>query len=167
MTRLSYLLIACAALLLLGETSCIDDDFSTSQNDLLTFSTDTVAFDTVITLQGSATKQFLVYNRGNKQLNISSIRMAGEGEGHFFLNVDGQKGTEFHDVEVRGGDSIFVFVEGYFDEDTQDEPVEISDRILFETNGVTQHVTVTAWAQDVIRATRCGPTPTSPPTSLT
>ena len=89
-------------------TACIDDEFSTSTTDLLTFSTDTVKFDTVITRQGSPTKQFLVYNRGEKMLNISSIRVAGESNGHFFLNVDGVKGDEFHDIEVRGHDSIYV-----------------------------------------------------------
>ncbi|MBQ9218371.1 MAG: hypothetical protein IJ160_09405 [Muribaculaceae bacterium] len=151
MTRVSYFFITLITLALLGATSCIDDSFATSSTDLLKFSTDTVAFDTVITLQGTATKQFLVYNRGKKQLNISSISMAGEGSGHFYLNVDGQKGTEFHNIEVRGGDSIFVFVESYMDEAQQDAPLEVTDRILFETNGVTQHVTVTAWAQDVIR----------------
>lgn len=153
MTRVSYFFITLMTLALLGATSCINDDFATSPGDLLEFSTDTVAFDTVITLQGTATKQFLVYNRGKKQIKISDIRMAGEGQGHFFLNVDGQKGTEFHNIEVRGGDSIFVFVESYMDEAAQDEPLEIKDRILFETNGVTQHVTVTAWAQDVTRLT--------------
>lgn len=151
MTRISYILITLMALALLSMTSCIDDSFATSPSDLLEFSTDTVTFDTVITLQGTATKQFLVYNRGKKQVKISDIRMAGEGQGHFYLNVDGQKGTEFHNIEVRGGDSIFVFVECYTDEARQDEPLEISDRILFETNGVTQDVTVTAWAQDVVR----------------
>lgn len=151
MTRISYFFISLLTLVLLGMSSCIVDNFSTSATDVLEFSTDTVAFDTVITMQGTATKQFLVYNRGKKQLNISSIHMAGEGRGHFYLNVDGQKGTEFHNIEVRGGDSIFVFVESYMDEVLQDEPLEVSDLIVFETNGVTQHVTVTAWAQDVIR----------------
>lgn len=150
MKRIVYSLVT-LMLLAIASTGCIKDDFSTDTSQLLSFSTDTVAFDTVITLQGTATKQFLVYNRGNKQLNISSIRMAGEGSGHFFLNVDGQKGTEFRNVEIRGGDSIFVFVESYIDETSQDEPIEMTDRILFETNGVTQHVTVTAWGQDVVR----------------
>ena len=63
---------------MLALTACINDEFSTSTTDLLTFSTDTVKFDTVITQQGSPTKQFLVYNRGEKMLNISSIKVAGE-----------------------------------------------------------------------------------------
>ena len=151
MTRISYILFTLLTIMLIGTASCINDDFSSSTTDLLEFSTDTVTFDTVITLQGTATKQFQVYNRGKKQLNISSIRMADEGEGHFYLNVDGKKGTEFHNIEVRGGDSIFVFIECYTDEAKQDEPLEVKDHILFETNGVTQDVTVTAWAQDVVR----------------
>ena len=99
------LLVALAALL----TACIEDNFSTSTTDVLEFSTDSVKFDTVITAQSTPTKQFVVYNRGKKQLRISSIKMAGRSDkGHFYLNVDGVKGTEFHDVEVRGNDSIYV-----------------------------------------------------------
>ncbi|MBR1881524.1 MAG: hypothetical protein IJ808_00665 [Muribaculaceae bacterium] len=149
MKQLVYILIAMAV----GLTACIDDDFSTSQNDLLTFSTDTVTFDTVISQQGTATKQFIVYNRGSKQLKISNIRVAGLSDAHFYLNVDGRKGSEFRDVEVRGGDSIFVFVESYIDETKQDAPQEIVDRIDFTTNGVTQSVMLNAWAQDVVRLT--------------
>ncbi len=133
--------------------SCINDDFSTSPNDVLSFSTDTLKFDTVITLQGTATKQFVVYNRGKKQLRISDIHVEGlAGEaGHFNINVDGMRGKTFSDIEVRGGDSIYVFVEGYLDETGSDAPQRLTDRISFTTNGVTQTVALTAWGQDVIR----------------
>ncbi len=150
MKNLHFLIVAVVAIVAVAMLSCIDDEVSTSTSDLLTFSTDTVKFDTVITSQGSPTKQFLVYNKGKKMLNISSIRVAGESKGHFFLNVDGMKGDEFHDVEVRGEDSIFVFVESRLDPTNQDEPEFLQDNIEFVTNGVTQKVAITAWGQDVI-----------------
>ena len=87
--NLHYLLVAVVAFVAMAMSSCIDDEISTSSSDVLTFSTDTVKFDTVITRQGTPTKQFLVYNKGKKMLNISSIKVAGESNGHFFLNVDG------------------------------------------------------------------------------
>ena len=129
---------------------CINDEFTTSPNDVLTFSVDTVAFDTVITGDGTPTKQFVVYNRSKKQINISSIRVAGESEGHFFLNVDGTKGEVINDIEIRGEDSIFVFVESRLDPTGKIEPIEIKDHIEFVTNGVTQRVGLHAWAQDAI-----------------
>lgn len=151
MTRNLHLLLAIIGVfVVLSFNSCIDDEFTTSTSDILTFSTDTVAFDTVITGQGTPTKQFLIYNKSKKMLNISSIRVAGESNGHFFLNVDGVKGEEIHDIELRGQDSIYVFVESRLDPTNQDEPEFIKDHIEFVTNGVTQKVTVTAWGQDVI-----------------
>ena len=42
--------IACSVLTL-AFTSCIEDGFTTSSSDVLAFNKDTVAFDTVITLQ--------------------------------------------------------------------------------------------------------------------
>ena len=108
------ILIAILSILTLGVvmTSCIEDDFTTSSSDVLAFSCDTVAFDTIITLQGSATQQFVVYNNSKKQINISSIKVAGISDAKFYLNVDGTKGSEFHDIEIRGNDSIYIFVEG-------------------------------------------------------
>jgi hypothetical protein len=147
---LHFLIVAMVVMIAMAMSSCINDEISNSASDLLSFSTDTVKFDTVITRQGSPTKQFLVYNRGKKMLNISSIRVAGESKGHFFLNVDGMKGEEFHDIEVRGEDSIFVFVESRLDPTNQDEPEYLKDNIEFVTNGVTQKVAVIAWGQDVI-----------------
>lgn len=140
-------------MLTMSGTSCINDDFTTNSSDVLTFSTDTLSFDTVITAQSTPTKQFIVYNKSNKMISISSIKVAGVSHGKFFLNVDGSKGSEFKDVEIRGNDSIYVFVESYIGETSSDEPVEYDDRIDFVTNGVTQSVVLTAKAQDVIRLT--------------
>jgi len=150
---LAVLVLVCGMLPLLL-TGCIDDGFTTSSGDVLTFSTDTVAFDTVITLQGTATKQMVVYNRSSKQVNISSISVAGiAAKGHFHLNVDGITGDKFENVEIRGNDSIYIFIEAYVDEMGKDDPTLLEDRIDFVTNGVQQQVALTAWGQDVVRLT--------------
>ena len=132
--------------------SCIEDGFTTSSSDVITFNKDTVAFDTVITLQGTATKQMIVYNRNKKQISISSIKVAGLAtKGHFHLNVDGVRGDEFHNVEIRGNDSIYIFIEAKLDEMEQDEPTYLEDRLEFMVNGVKKSVLLSAWGQDVIR----------------
>ena len=133
-------------------SSCIEDGFTTASSDVLAFNRDTVTFDTVITLQGTATKQMVVYNHSKKQINISSIKVAGEAnKGHFHLNVDGVRGDEFQNVEIRGNDSIYIFIEAYIDEMGQDEPTLLEDHLEFVTNGKTQKVLLSAWGQDVVR----------------
>ena len=69
---LNILLVTSLAMMML--TACINDDYTTSSNDVLTFSADTVSFDTVVTQQGTPTKQFVVYNKSNKQVSISQKR---------------------------------------------------------------------------------------------
>ena len=117
-------------------------------------SSDTLAFDTVLTDVGTATRQFVVYNRHKKQINISSISLSDNNGRRFYLNVDGMKGEVFHDVAIRGEDSIFVFVESKLDATGQDAPLLAEDCINFVTNGVTQKVVLRAWGQDVERLTR-------------
>ena len=151
MERLRYMLYLVLVAVGVMTTACIEDDFTTSSNDTLAFSCDTLAFDTVFTELGTPTKRFTVYNRHKKMINISSIHMAGTSGGKFYLNVDGRTGSEFRDVEIRGEDSIFVFVEAYIDPTDKNNPIEISDKVEFLTNGVNQSVVVTAWGQDVVR----------------
>ena len=150
--HLLWIVAVACSVMLLAFTSCIEDGFTTSPSDKLAFNMDTVAFDTVITLQGTATKQMVVYNRSKKQINISSIKVAGIAtNGHFHLNVDGVRGDEFQNVEIRGNDSIFIFIEAYLDEMEKDEPTLLEDRLEFVTNGNAQKVLLTAWGQDVVR----------------
>ena len=89
--------------------SCDDEEtYTTSPSALLDFSADTVRFDTVFTTIGSSTQLFKVYNRGGESLMLPSIRLASGGRSGFRVNVDGMSGTEFADVEVRDGDSLYV-----------------------------------------------------------
>lgn len=129
---------------------CISDSFTTSPSDILTFSSDTVSFDTVFTDLGTPTARLKVYNRAKKSLNISSIKFATP-ESNFTMNVDGVSGRDFSDVEIRGGDSIFVFIECFIPEMAANSPSLVEDRLQFVTNGVTQDVVVEAWGQNVTR----------------
>lgn len=131
--------------------ACIDDDFTTSPNDTLTFSTDTVTFDTVFTDLGTPTARLLVFNHAKKAVNISSIRFRKADQSNFQMNVDGMSGKEFSDVEIRGGDSIYVFIECFIPENQNDEPALVEDQLEFVTNGVTQQVQVEAYGQNVTR----------------
>ena len=131
-------------------TSCIDDDFTTNPSHILAFSTDTVAFDTVFTTIGTSTRSFRIYNPNKKLLNISSIKLADAERSGFHINVDGMSGDQFTDVEIRGKDSLYIFVEANIDPTNQDNPIFIVDSIVFLTNGVQQDVKLTAYGQDVI-----------------
>lgn len=142
--------IALMALMLPALVGCISDDFTTSPSDTLTFSSDTVSFDTVFTDLGTPTARLKVFNRAKKSVNISSISFA-DPQSAFSMNVDGQSGTTFSDVEIRGGDSIFVFIECFIPEQDRNSPQLIEDKLRFVTNGVTQDVVVEAWGQNVTR----------------
>lgn len=145
-----FILLTLATLLGLTAVSCISDDFTTSPSDRLTFSTDTVTFDTVFTGLGTPTARLKVFNRSKKSINITSIRFANP-DGNFSMNVDGVSGKTFSDVEIRGQDSIFIFIECYIPESESNIPHLVSDRLQFLTNGVEQQVEVEAYGQNVTR----------------
>lgn len=155
--RLSLLvhriLIWVAATFGLGGTlsSCIEDGFTSSPSDQPTFSTDTLRMADLFTLEASPTNRFIVYNRHDKGLNISSVRFTDDPEGRFRMNVDGMAGREFSNVEIRAKDSIFVFVEATLPENGNGEPVDILAHIEFITNGVASEMPVKVTGQDAVR----------------
>lgn len=149
MKQMHILLLTLAALVgLTVASSCISDDFTTSSSDILSFSTDTLSFDTVFTDLGTPTARLKVYNRAKKSINITSISLK-EPDTRFSINVDGLSGTSFSDIEIRGEDSIFVFVECRLPLSATDAPALTTDELQFLTNGVRQGVTLEAWGQNV------------------
>ena len=133
-------------------TSCSDEEtYTNSPNLSLVFSQDTLTFDTVFTDIGSSTQWLKVFNPNSDGVRISNIKLASEGKSGFYINVDGQSGLSFDNVDIAHKDSVFVFVEVKVDPTDNDSPVLIEDSIVFSfQNGVHQCVHLIAYGQDVI-----------------
>ncbi len=114
----------------------------------LEFSADSILFDTVFTTVGSSTRQFRIYNRHNKPIKISSLKLAGGATSYFRMNVDGVSMISTGNLIIPKKDSIYVFVEVTVDPTNQNNPLVIRDSIVFEVNGNVQDVKLEAWGQD-------------------
>lgn len=151
MKRLTVPLLLLSALLVYLLPACdgLEDHYSTNPNHRLSFSSDTLSFDTVFSTIGSATQQFLIYNNNSEPLNMSSIMLASGGTSGFRMNVDGRKGDSFSNIGILNQDSMFVFVEVTINPTKKDQPLLVEDSIVFITNGVKQSVLLEAYGQDV------------------
>ena len=138
-----------AVMLLLSLIACKHDLSDADPDARLSFSTDTVTFDTVFTTIGSATLSFKVYNRNNRPMLIKSISLAGGSSSFFRLNIDGVASTIQRDLEVASDDSLFIFVAVTIDPTHVNNPVVISDSVIFNVNGTEQDVKLIAYGQDV------------------
>lgn len=152
MKRLLLYPVLMVALLL---ASCTDDDsFTTSRSALLTFSTDTVALDTVFSTVPTSTHTFWVYNNGNDGLRLSQVRLQRGNQSGYRVNVDGsyldnELGSKINDLEIRKGDSIRVFVELTSPVNNADSPQLVEDNLLFTLeSGVEQKVCLRAYSWD-------------------
>jgi hypothetical protein len=144
-----FRLVLFLILVVLTFSSCRKKDTVDSNPSLkLTFSSDTVFFDTVFTTVGSVTQRLMVYNNNKNKVVVSSIRLGGGGTSVFALNIDGTPATTVSDVEIPGNDSIFIFVRVTVNPNNHNIPLIVSDSILFTTNGNLQKVNLVAWGQD-------------------
>lgn len=128
--------------------SCKKDKLLTDPSATLSFSQDSILFDTVFTTIGSTTRNIRVINKNKQKINISSIRLEKGQSSNFFLNVDGTPGKSVEDVEILANDSIYIFVQVNVDPTNALSPLIIQDRILFNLNGNEQSVALEAWGQD-------------------
>ena len=103
-------------------SQCRKQDILTHSNVTLSFSSDTILFDTLFTTIGSTTKYFKVYNSNNGKINISSIHLAQGTNSPFRINVNGDAGVLFENIEIEENDSIFIFVEVTIDPNNTNNP---------------------------------------------
>lgn len=130
---------------------CLEENYTTDPNHQLSFSTEELTFDTLFNTIASRTQSFLVYNKNKKAIKINAIRLASGAQSYFRLNVNGVIDSEniLNDIDIAAKDSMFIFVELTIAEQADDKPVFVKDAILFEANGNTQQVNLTAYGQNV------------------
>lgn len=114
----------------------------------LSFSADTVLFDTIFTTVGSTTKRLKIYNTSKQPVKVKSVVLVGGENSPFRVNLDGVSGTKFTDFIIPADDSLFMFVEVTLGVTNVNGPMIIEDILEFETNGKMQSVQLAAWGQD-------------------
>jgi hypothetical protein len=117
-------------------------------NGQVSFSTDTLTFDTVFTSLGSITRSFKVFNTSSKAIRIADMRLMHLVGNQFRINVDGMTGDHFTDVEIPAKDSIYVFVEVTVDPNNVATPFVIIDDVSFLVNGDASIVHLQAFGQN-------------------
>lgn len=138
-----------ASLLLTMTYSCQKIEFDTGSSVNISFSTDTLTFDTVFTQVGSTTRYFKIYNKGNRFARVDEVRL-GQESSSFRLNADGYQGPVIKDLEIPPHDSVYVFVEVTVD---PDQPLSVSPFVIEEnveviTGNESSRVVLTAWGQN-------------------
>ena len=131
--------------------SCeVETEFVTGPEVSLSFSQDTLSFDTVFTARGSATRQIRIYNELDRPVMIDRISVEGMTGVNFTFNADGFPGPEARDVVIWGNDSIFVFVEAEVDptQDTETSPFIAEDRLIIETGEAREEIVLQAFGQN-------------------
>lgn len=144
---------ALATLALLA--ACEDDDsFSTSTSLRLTMASDTLSLDTVFSQVPSSTYAFWVYNRHDKGIRLTSVRLKHGNQTGFRVNVDGEyldntNGAQVNNIELRAKDSLLVFVELTAAESGSKQPQRLEEQLLFHLeNGIEQQILLEAWTWD-------------------
>ncbi len=159
MKELRYILFLCTLYIVTLSflSGCSEYEVTDDASLRLSFSKDTVSFDTVFTQQGSATLQLMVYNRNRNALVIDRIWL--ENGKAFRVNIDGEADMDrLKDITVNGGDSLFVFIRVTdFGEADTDSPVCIEDLLHFHlATGATQDVLLTTYSLNVKRIGHAG-----------
>ncbi len=140
-----YILLLFAIIL----ASCRKEEkINTDPNARLSFSTDTLLFDTVFTTVGSTTRKLKVYNNNKSALRIREIKLAGGNTSEFKININGLPVSSTNDLEISAKDSITIFVKVNINPNSANLPFIITDSLLFETNGNKQKVNLAAYGEN-------------------
>jgi len=148
--KIKYFSFIIIIVLTAGFSACYKPVYYNGKEPVLSFSVDTILFDTVFSTVGSATKTLKVYNSLDKTVQLESVYLANGQTSKFRLNVDGIAGKEIDMVEIAPHDSIYVFAEVTIDpsQPLSASPFVVEDDLVFAMNGMEQRVKMHAWGQD-------------------
>ncbi|MBK6267125.1 hypothetical protein JKA74_18925 [Marivirga sp. S37H4] len=113
----------------------------------LSFSTDTVQFDTLFAERKSITKRLLVKNTSGKAVSLDQIRLKEQSD-DFNLILNGIAGRQFNNQLLLGNDSLLILIEAKIDQTDENNPFVIRNNLDFVNQGNEQSVILEAWGQN-------------------
>lgn len=132
----------------LAVSSCTKNSFITSKDAAVAFSADTLFFDTVFVTTGSITQSVKIINPNSQKLRLTDIRLMGGAQSYFAINIDGSPGPELDQIDVDGGDSLYIFVAVRINPSSLNLPFIVQDSIQVSFNGNQQFIQLQAWGQN-------------------
>lgn len=145
--RASFILLTLCALFGLIPTACISDAPGSGVSPEL--SADEVDFGDVVCGEISPMARLKVYNRSGSNMRINSLRLANP-DGAFRMNVDGVGGNSFSDIDLRAGDSLYVFVDCLIDAGTRTEDFTVEGAVEVVVGDVSRRIALSATAINAV-----------------
>lgn len=127
-----------------------DEDITFDPNAKLSFSTDSVLFDTVFTSIGSTVRRFKIFNYNEKAINLDEIKIGGGANSPFFINVNGRPMVDGKNLKINGKDSINVLVRVNINPTLANQPFIVEDSLLMFFNGKREKIPLMAYGQNAI-----------------
>jgi hypothetical protein len=118
----------------------------------LTFSTDTVKFDTVFTTLRTVTKRLWVYNPNPKGVLVDLITLDQPVTSSYTLLINGDLKQTATSLFIRGEDSLLILVRAKLPDNGQNgpsKPYVLEEKLNFTTNGQAQHVLLRSFGQPI------------------
>lgn len=119
-----------------------------SSGGQVTFSVDTLTFDTVFTNKGNVTASIKIYNPQNQAIKLSSVGLLKGASSYFDINVNGTPGNTVSDVDIAAKDSIYVFATVNIDPTNQNTPFLVTDELVASLNGKEYKLPLQAFGQN-------------------
>lgn len=148
MRNFKYLILA--SIVWVG-CSLDEESVSTDPGLGLIFSTDTVAFDTLISATPSSTRRLAVFNPNKSAIEFTSIALGRGDESDYSVIINGREANSVFNEVLLGGDSLLILVEVNARSRNLNEPFLVKDSIIFNWNTNSTHVKLVAYGQDGIR----------------
>ncbi len=135
----------------MGLVSCRKQDkIDNNPQSKLSFSTDSILFDTVFTNTGTTTRSLKIFNYQQNSVIVSNIRLTGGSLSPFKINVNGNPTTTLNNVKIGGNDSVYVFVKAFINPNQLNNPFLVQDTLEFVTNGNLQKIPLVAYGQNAV-----------------
>lgn len=144
----SLITVAIAIFFLMCAPSCRKTQRVLTTGGVVTFSDDTLNFDTVFTAAGSFTTGILIYNKQNEPITLSTVKLKNGNSSYFHINVDGFTGNVVNNINIAAHDSIYVFATVNINPTDTSTPFIVTDELIATLNGKDFSVPFVAYGQN-------------------